>query len=98
TATHTLSLHDALPISGTFAQPISFFGAAQTATAGAVVCLLGGRYELPCTIYIRNSGTSSAWITFKSNGDGDVLMVWKGGLTCGRSEEHTSELQSLRHL
>ena len=68
---------------GTFAQPISFFGAAQTATAGAVVCLLGGRYELPCTIYIRNSGTSSAWITFKSYGDGDVLMVWKGGLTCG---------------
>jgi hypothetical protein len=68
---------------GTIAQPISFFGAAQTATAGAVVCLLGGRYELPCTVYIQNSGTPSAWITFKNFGDGDVLMVWKGGLTCG---------------
>ena len=68
---------------GTLAQPISFFGAAQTATAGAVVCLLGGRYELACTVYIQNSGTPSAWITFKNYGDGDVLMVWKGGLTCG---------------
>src|SRR5438067_5009609 len=68
---------------GTLSQPISFFGAAQTATAGAVVCLLGGRYELPCTVYIHNSGTPSAWITFKNYGDGDVLMVWKGGLTCG---------------
>jgi len=68
---------------GTLSQPISFFGAAQTATAGAVVCLLGGRYELPCTVYVHNSGTPSAWITFKNYGDGDVLMVWKGGLTCG---------------
>ena len=72
---------DAQP--GTLSQPISFFGAAQTATAGAVVCLLGGRYELPCTVYVQNSGTPSAWITFKNYGDGDVLMVWKGGLTCG---------------
>jgi len=68
---------------GTLAQPISFFGATQTATAGAIVCLLGGRYELACTVYVRNSGTPSAWITFKNYGDGDVLMVWKGGLTCG---------------
>ena len=68
---------------GTLAQPISFFGAAQTATAGAVVCLLGGRYELPCTVYIQNSGAPSSWITFKNYGDGDVLMVWEGGLTCG---------------
>lgn len=68
---------------GTMSQPISFFGAAQTATAGAVVCLLGGRYELPCTVYIQNSGTPSAWVTFKNYGDGDVLMVWTGGLTCG---------------
>jgi len=68
---------------GTLSQPISFFGAAQTATAGAVVCLLGGRYELRCTVYVQNGGTPSAWITFKNYGDGDVLMVWKGGLTCG---------------
>ena len=68
---------------GTLSQPISFFGAAQSATAGAVVCLLGGRYELPCTVYIQNGGTPSAWITFKNYGDGDVLMVWKGGLICG---------------
>ena len=47
------------------------------------MCLLGGRYELACTVYVRNSGTPSAWITFKNYGDGDVLMVWKGGLTCG---------------
>lgn len=68
---------------GTLLQPISFFGAAQTATAGAVVCLLGGRYELPCTVYVQSSGTPSAWITFKNFGDGDVLMVWNGGLSCG---------------
>ena len=68
---------------GTLSQPISFFGATQTATAGAVVCLLGGRYELPCTAYIKNSGTPSNWITFKSYGDGDALIVWKGGYTCG---------------
>ena len=68
---------------GTLAQPISFFGVAHTVSAGAVVCLLGGRYELPCTAYIQNSGTPFAWITFKNYGDGDVLMVWEGGLTCG---------------
>lgn len=68
---------------GTLSQPISFSGAARSATAGAVVCLLGGRYELGCTVYIMNSGTPSAWITFKNYGDGEVLMVWKGGLTCG---------------
>lgn len=68
---------------GTLSQPLSFFGAAQTATAGAVVCLLGGRYELGCTVYIQNSGSPSTWITFKNFGDGEVLMVWKGGLTCG---------------
>lgn len=68
---------------GTLAQPISFFGAAQTATAGAMVCMLGGRYELACTIYIQNSGTPTSWITFKNYGDGEALLVWTGGLTCG---------------
>lgn len=68
---------------GTLSQPISIFGAGQTAAAGNVVCLLGGRYELRCTVYIQNSGTPGSWITFKNYGDGDVLLVWKGGLNCG---------------
>src|ERR1035441_7381111 len=49
---------------------------------------------LPCRVY------SGIW---NSHGSGDVMQINQRGTTRGstwnlRSEEHTSELQSLRHL
>lgn len=64
-------------------SPLTLQGAANATSPGSVVCLLGGRYSLACTFYVPNSGTSSAWITYKSYGDGDALIVWTGGYSCG---------------
>ena len=64
-------------------HPKTLTGAAAATVPGSVVCLLGGRYELSCTFNVPNSGTSSAWIAYKSYGDGDALIVWMGGFTCG---------------
>jgi hypothetical protein len=44
-----------------------------------VVCLLPGTYQLNSTFYPPKGGTPSAWIVYKSYGDGDVNVVWNGG-------------------
>lgn len=67
----------------TLSSPKTLQGAADATVPGSVVCLLGGRYSLSCTFYVPNSGSSSAWITYESYGDGDALIVWTGGYTCG---------------
>src|SRR5947199_10834387 len=67
---YTLSLHDALPISG----PVLFAFAARTAS----------RSEQPLPPLF-----SSAVV---------VTSIVAASARPGRSEEHTSELQSLRHL
>src|SRR5436853_3943079 len=61
--------------------PKTLVGAAASTVPGSVVCLLGGRYELPYTFVPPYGGTSSSWITYKNYGDGDVLLVWTGGFT-----------------
>src|SRR5262245_63953243 len=83
TAIHTLSLHDALPIS-----TVAEAGDKLTLTSGTTVVSLQDREvaepDLPLT------GTT--WTV-------DTLLA--GGAASSipdRSEEHTSELQSLRHL
>src|SRR3984893_971274 len=65
--------------SGTVATaPKTFRGAAAATTAGSVVCLHGGTYNLTSSFNPPNSGTPSSWIVYKNYGDGDVNFVWTG--------------------
>ncbi len=59
-------------------SPKSFSGAAAATYPGSVVCLLAGAYNLSSTFYPSKSGSSSAWIVYKSYGDGPVSFVWTG--------------------
>src|SRR5205814_8646723 len=83
---YALSLHDALPISQQVAQ-------AQTAQAGEAV---------PEQVLITGSlihGAAAVGVPVTNLGVQDFTQT--GNITIGdlfRSEEHTSELQSLRHL
>src|SRR6266550_4743038 len=62
-------------------HPKTLIGAAASTAPGSVVCLLGGRYELPYTFVPPYGGSSSSWITYKHYGDGDVLLVWTSGIS-----------------
>jgi Bacterial Ig domain len=65
--------------SGTTATaPKTFMGAAAATTAGSVVCLHGGTYNLSSSFIPPNSGTPSSWIVYKKYGDGAVNFVWTG--------------------
>src|SRR5439155_25483447 len=84
---YTLSLHDALPIFFSQAQPGNLFAARDAVralstnmTGDIVVTLLGGTYALTNSFQLREDATNH------DSGTG------------GRSEEHTSELQSRGHL
>jgi hypothetical protein len=59
-------------------SPKSFSGAAAATHPGSVVCLLAGTYNLSSTFYPSKSGSPSAWIVYKSYGDGPVSFVWTG--------------------
>src|SRR2546423_14887415 len=61
--------------------PKTLLGAAASTVPGSLVCLLGGRYELPYAFVPPYGGSPSSWITYKNYGDGDVLLVWTGGFT-----------------
>src|SRR5205814_9689046 len=94
TQTHTLSLHDALPISHALARG-SELGAAERADIAEKLHQYTG---LPVD-YILRADLRIDGGEFRQNLQGD------DGRTTGRldsrfsrSEEHTSELQSLRHL
>src|SRR5205814_9613021 len=98
TALYTLSLHDALPI---------YFGPPEN---GAIDCIMVGPGTgiAPFRAFMQDRVASGAtgrnWIFFgdqKHSTDFLYEEEWadyqaKGQLA--RSEEHTSELQSLRHL
>lgn len=60
-------------------SPKTFTGAASIAQPGSVVCVLAGTYLLRSTFYPPRSGTPSAWIVYRSYGEGDVTFVWAAG-------------------
>ncbi len=68
--------------------PKTLYGAGASTVPGSVVCLLGGRYELPYAFVPPYGGSSSSWITYKNYGDGDVLLVWTLRLRHRRSQYH----------
>jgi hypothetical protein len=60
-------------------SPKTFLGAASKTEPGSVVCVLPGTYRMSSTFYPPRSGTASAWIVFRSYGDGDVKIAWAAG-------------------
>lgn len=57
-------------------SPKTLTGADSATSAGSVVCLLGGRYELGDSWTVKSTGTASSPITFQAYGDGPVNIVW----------------------
>jgi len=58
--------------------PKSFLGAAAAAQPGAVVCLLGGTYNLASSFSAPKSGTDSSWIVYKNYDSIPVNFAWTG--------------------
>ena len=61
-----------------YSTPTTISSANSAATAGSVICLEGGTYNLASTFY-PTSGTSGAHITWEAYGDSPVNFVWTGG-------------------
>src|SRR5436853_295200 len=59
-------------------SPKTFLGAAAATRPGSLVCLLPGTYDLDSSFTPPQSGAASAWIVYKSCGDGAVNFVWAG--------------------
>jgi serralysin len=59
-------------------SPKTLLGAAAAAQPGTIVCLLAGTYSLSDSFVPPTSGEASAWIVYKSCGDGPVNFVWTG--------------------
>lgn len=59
-------------------SPKTFLGAAEATQSGWTVCLLPGTYEIDSSFAPYRSGTASAWIVYKSCGNGAVNFVWTG--------------------
>src|SRR3712207_9579658 len=86
TEIYTLSLHDALPISLQVAS-----------TSASSSCRLGRRSRI-------SRAHMAIWVALPAQeGQSSMIsrervMIWSRGLVSGRSEEHTSELQSRQYL
>src|SRR5205814_10731953 len=91
TAIYPLSLHDALPIwLRTVGNPDVKPERGSEIEAGFDAALLGNRLGVELTYYHKK--TSDALMRVP------LIPSVVGGTGVTRSEEHTSELQSLRHL
>src|SRR5205823_14851854 len=86
---YTLSLHDALPISFLFIAMIA-----------PLPLLLRGQLRHRRTTLVEQSGQRQNRICRwpRANGSVAIQLVRAGSLIYFRSEEHTSELQSLAYL
>src|SRR5205814_4773902 len=93
TVTSPLSLHDALPISlpGRWRRSMHLLDAGEEPAARAV----GGLHEVPYFFEAHGVGARRLAHHAGEAHRGPVLAAFARDL---RSEEHTSELQSLRHL
>lgn len=63
----------------TTGSPTSLAGANSASEPGSVICLLGGTYNISSTFLPARSGTSTSYITWKSEGDSPANFVWTGG-------------------
>ncbi len=58
--------------------PTTLSGANTASSAGSVICIEGGTYNLDHTFLIRKSGTSGSHIKWEAYGDSNVYFVWTG--------------------
>src|SRR5690554_7055543 len=82
---HTLSLHDALPISASCSPAIASWPSTARTSAPSTSSSASSRQIREATSPSRCSATIATW-------------TWRCPSRSGRSEEHTSELQSRPHL
>jgi hypothetical protein len=59
-------------------SPKTLQGAAAATRPGSIVCLLPGTYDLDSSFVPPHSGSPSAWIVYKSCGNGSVNFVYTG--------------------
>jgi|GEM_PF-3386311 len=57
-------------------SPLTLDEANKKTVPGSVVCLMDGTYLLTRPLYIVNSGTSSAWITYRAQNVGRATIKW----------------------
>ena len=62
-------------------KPITLTSAISSATAGSVICVMGGNYSLADVVAPTQSGTSSRWITVEDYGDSPAVLAYTGGAT-----------------
>src|SRR5205814_3935441 len=94
--TYTLSLHDALPISlnrWSSSSTVSFSPSTEPSTSALAGDRALNRFHGRAQLTELSGQTGQGRVQ-----PGDALGVLCALLEGGRSEEHTSELQSLRHL
>src|SRR5205814_8782240 len=89
---YPLSLHDALPIS-----PVSFSTPAAANAAG-IACIFQELSLIPDLSVADNIAISNPPLRFGLIDRPAQRRMAEAALERARSEEHTSELQSLRHL
>jgi hypothetical protein len=59
-------------------SPKTFEGAAAMTKPSSILCLLAGTYTLNSAFIPPKSGTPSAWIVYKTYGNGPVNFIWTG--------------------
>src|SRR5205814_8090022 len=92
---HSLSLHDALPISSVSVVVCSYNGARTIRQTCEELRKL--QYDNFEVIVVDDGSTDGTAEIARAYGF-RVIVTRNRGLSHARSEEHTSELQSLRHL
>src|SRR5207253_11079803 len=93
---YTLSLHDALPIYGQLNEDADIDEQLQLVRGLPVGGPAADRHPSASRRLIGNAAASRE--PFKPSPPGEVFVPPASGLCGGRSEEHTSELQSRGHL
>ena len=59
-------------------SPLDIETAKQKTVPGDVVCLMAGTYSVARSIYINRSGSSSGYIVYRGNYNGEAVLKWTG--------------------
>src|SRR5205823_8623581 len=96
--TYTLSLHDALPISGKRHAARAILAADQPGPEGEHQRIAGLDRQFDLTVHRRIPGVGALRRLDAEGLAAGNLRIIDDRHGCARSEEHTSELQSLAYL
>ena len=59
-------------------SPLDIYTASKKTVPGDVVCLMAGTYSVAQPIYINRSGSSSGYIVYRGNYNGEAVLRWTG--------------------